>query len=170
MPPYDVIAWCKSVATITPARWSSLVQSVPLELLLRQPAPGEWAALECLQHLVEVEQIAFPVRIRALLAGQPFPGFDPNASREKPPLTPALADRFAHLRGETLQLLEQVTPADLDKQALHAEYGIVSMREFLHHIAAHDLNHTVQAERALMQPFIAGCGAWIVNYDDHKVG
>lgn len=25
---------------------------------------------------------------------------------------------------------------------------------------AHDLNHTIQAERSLMQPFIRGCGPW----------
>ncbi len=62
-----------------------------------------------------------------------------------------------------------MTGADLDKRALHAEYGMVSMSEFLHHWAAHDLMHTVQAERALMQPFIKGCGPWLENYGDHIV-
>jgi hypothetical protein len=33
--------------------------------------------------------------------------------------------------------------------------------------AAHDLMHTVQAERAIMQPFIAGSGAWKVYFSDH---
>jgi hypothetical protein len=27
--------------------------------------------------------------------------------------------------------------------------------------------HTVQAERALMQPFIQGCGPWQVYFTDH---
>jgi hypothetical protein len=39
----------------------------------------------------------------------------------------------------------------------------------IHQWAAHDLNHTVQAERALMQPFIAGPGPWRAagNFADH---
>jgi len=35
--------------------------------------------------------------------------------------------------------------------------------------AAHDLMHTVQAERALMQPFIPGSGAWRVYFREHDV-
>jgi hypothetical protein len=30
--------------------------------------------------------------------------------------------------------------------------------------------HTVQGERALMQPFIAGCGAWQSYFTAHAVG
>jgi hypothetical protein len=37
----------------------------------------------------------------------------------------------------------------------------------MHNWAAHDLNHTVQAERAMMQPFIQGCGPWQKFYTDH---
>jgi len=43
------------------------------------------------------------------------------------------------------------------------------MSQLLHHIAAHDLNHLVQAERAIMQPFIQGSGRFAVNYTDHTV-
>lgn len=164
-----ILIWCKSVVTITPARWHNLVTAVPLELLTRPPAPGEWSALDCLQHLVEVERVSYPVRLKALLAGQPFPGFNP-ADSIKPPPTPALAAEFEELRRANLTILDQITSADLDRQALHAEYGMVSMREFLHHWAGHDLMHVVQAERALMQPFIQGCGPWDVNYSDHAVG
>ena len=30
----------------------------------------------------------------------------------------------------------------------------------IHQWAGHDLMHTVQGERALLQPFIEGCGPW----------
>lgn len=165
----NILQWNRAIVTTTSARWFTLVQTFPLELLTMRPAPDEWSALECLQHLVDVEQTAFPVRLKALMAGQPFPAFDPNRRSEKPPLTVELAAEFDRLRKETLKLLDQVTDADLGKEALHAEYGVVTMSQFLHHMAAHDLNHTVQAERAMMQPFMAGCGPWIVNYDDHQV-
>jgi hypothetical protein len=43
----------------------------------------------------------------------------------------------------------------------------VSLSELLHEWAGHDLMHTVQAERALMQPFIQGCGPWQPYFRDH---
>lgn len=165
----NILNWCKSIAGNTPARWTSLVNSVPLELLLKRPQPNEWSALECLQHMVDVERDSFPVRIKALLARQPFSAFNPDDQPPKPAPTVALADEFNQLRQHTLVLLDGITEADLDNQALHAEYGMVTMRQFLHHIAGHDLNHLVQAERALMQPFIQGTGPWVVNYADHIV-
>jgi hypothetical protein len=166
---YNILKWSKSIIAITPARWFSLVDSVPIELLVMRPAANEWSAIECLQHVVDVERVSFPMRIKALLAGQPFAGFNPGDQPPKPPPTIALADEFNQLRQETLALFNQITEADLDKQSLHAEYGMVTMRQFLHHMAGHDLNHLVQAERALMQPFIRGCGPWVVNYEDHIV-
>ena len=164
-----IMEWCKSILVTTPQRWRNLVESVPLELLTMPPAPGEWSALECLQHLVDVEKNSFPVRLDALLTGKPMVSFNPDAA-DRPPKAPptiALLDEFEKLRKENMAQLDQITEADLDRETLHPEYGMVSMRQFLHHRAAHDLMHTVQAERALMQPFINGAGPWEVNYTDH---
>lgn len=162
-----ILAWATDILTATPTRWLNLVQSFPEELLLRRPAPTEWSALECLQHIVDSERLAQPVRLKALLAEQGFRGFNPSKDGSKQAPTVALADEFVHLRQQNLSLLAQVTEADLDKRALHAEYGMVSMSEFLHHWVGHDLMHTVQAERALLQPFIQNSGPWQVNYTDH---
>jgi hypothetical protein len=48
--------------------------------------------------------------------------------------------------------------------------GTVTLRQMLNEWAAHDLMHTVQAERALMQPFIDACGPWQRSFLDHWVG
>ncbi len=53
--------------------------------------------------------------------------------------------------------------------ARHAELGMVSLGDMVHEWAAHDLNHTVQAERAIMQPFILGSGPWRVYFQDYLV-
>ncbi|MHB8629326.1 MAG: DinB family protein [Aggregatilineales bacterium] len=127
----NVLAWSKSVIVTTPIRWLNLVQVVPIELLSMLPAPNEWSALDYLQHLVEAERDSFPVRIKAFLAGTSFPGFTPGNHRAKAPPTIALAAKFDKLRKATLALLDQVTEADSERQALHAEYGIVSIREFI---------------------------------------
>jgi hypothetical protein len=55
----------------------------------------------------------------------------------------------------------------LARQARHQELGPVTMSELLHEWAAHDLMHTVRAERALMQPFIQGCEPWRSYFMDH---
>lgn len=168
----EIIAATCAVLSTTPGRWLALTEQLPLDLLTRPPAPGEWSALECLQHLVDTERWVFPARVGYLLAGQDFPDFDPDSQGSTPDgdQSPAeLAAEFAHLRAEALRGLELVTPADLACQARHQELGLVMLGELLHEWAGHDLMHTVQAERALMQPFIQGCGPWQSYFRDHSV-
>jgi hypothetical protein len=80
-----------------------------------------------------------------------------------------LAGEFQELRAGGLSRLDEVARGDLAKRARHAELGMVTLSELLHEWAAHDLMHTVQAERALMQPFILGSGPWQVYFQDHFV-
>jgi hypothetical protein len=111
--------------------------------------------------------------VRAFLAGQDFPSFDPDAQPPVDLSRPAeLAHAFATLREESLALLAPLTAAGLARNARHAELGPVTLGDMVHEWAAHDLNHTVQAERALLQPFIAGSGPWRTAgvFADHDVG
>jgi hypothetical protein len=156
----DIIVQVKAVLSTTAAHWKALTETLPADMLTRRPAPGEWSAMECLQHLVDTERMVFPVRLQALLAGRDFEAFNPDAQGT------ALADT---LTPASLAGLAQVTDADLPRTAHHSELGIVTLAEFLNEWAAHDLNHTVQADRAVMQPFIAGCGLWRSYFADHDL-
>ncbi len=165
----DLLISASDVLSTNPARWASLTQTVSLDLLSLPPAPGEWSALECLQHLIDTEPV-FQFRVDAFLAGQDFPDFDPDTQGTKPDArrTPAdLAAEYARLRAASLGALARLTPGDLGRQAMHQELGRVTLSEMVHEWAAHDLMHTVQAERALMQPFIRGCGPWLKYFKDH---
>jgi hypothetical protein len=158
----DVLIYTRAVLSTTAARWQQLTVAIPADLLERAPAPGEWSAADCLRHLLDTEQFVFPVRVRGFLSGAPLAGFNPdeqeNTHAEQTPAQ--LADRFARLREENLALLAQVTPEDLIRASVHSELGRVTLGEMVHEWAAHDLDHTIQAERSLMQPFITGCGPW----------
>jgi hypothetical protein len=168
----NLLSQAQAVLSTTTARWLSLTETIPSELLTRSPAPKEWSALECLQHLLDTEQWVFPVRVQAFLTGQDFPGFDPDSQGRKLATAQepvALAREFANLRVASLQLLAKVTPADLSRTARHSELGQVTLAAMLHEWAAHDLMHTVQAERAVMQPFIVGSGPWRRYFVDHDV-
>ncbi len=166
------LADVQAVLSTTPERWRRLVSTLPLELLVRPPAPGEWSAFHCLQHLLDAERLVFPVRFHAFLTGQEFVDLDPNephAGTES--LTPdQLVMAFARARKASLILFTQVTDDDLRRTKQHPTLGTVTLAEMVHTWAAHDLNHTVQAERALMQPFMLGCGPWRTFFRDHEIG
>ena len=162
----------QAVLSTTPERWQRLVSTLPIDLLARPPMAGEWSALRCLQHLLDAERLLFPVRLQAFLAEQDFVEFDPQKPHAgSDSLTPEqLAAAFAQYREASLVLLRQVKDDDLGRTAQHPKLGTVTLVEMLHTWAGHDLMHTVQAERALMQPFMLGCGGWRPFFQDHEIG
>jgi uncharacterized damage-inducible protein DinB len=169
----DILSDTKAILSTTAGRWTALVGALPAEVITRPAAEGEWSAAQCLSHLLDTEAIAFPLRLRVFLeGGDAFPAFDPdNDGRDHSAMTPSqLVAEFARHRAENLALLERVTPDILDRKARHAELGPVTLAQFLNEWAAHDFNHTVQAERAIMQPFISGSGPWRFYFADHDLG
>ena len=166
-----VLEAMRALITTTPGRWTEMAQALPVELLELPPADGEWSAVQCLQHLVDTEQV-FQFRLKAFMDGRDIPDFNPDSDGTRPGAqTPlALAEEFARLRRESLLLLGKLSPADLPRKVRHSELGMVTLNEMVHEWGAHDLNHTVQAERALMQPFIQGSGPWKQYFADHIIG
>jgi hypothetical protein len=163
------LAAIRAVLATTPARWQSLIAALPAELLSRPPLEGEWSALDCLRHLAEAETAVFPVRVQKILAGEDFDAFDPDAAAARSEVEQAdvLVRQFMKSREASLAIFDQLTSNDLSRTARHAELGQVTLAELLNEWAGHDLMHTVQAERSLMQPFIAGCGPWHSYFTDH---
>ena len=166
----DLLITVQAILTMTPEKWTRLCQALPTDLLKRPAAPGQWSALECLNHLTAAETV-FAFRLNCFLEGcSEFPGYDPNSAEERidPAATSAaLSEEFNRRRASSLQALAKVTEAHLERRAHHAELGPVTLGELLHEWGAHDLNHTIQAERALMQPLILGSGPWQPSFSDH---
>jgi hypothetical protein len=166
----DLLTNLKAVLCSTPLRWNTLAQTFPEDLLRRQPQSGEWSALECLQHLIDVDRILFPVRIRAILAGEVFPPFDitkqgPVLAKDATPT--ALAAEFEALRANNLNFLESISEEDLNRPGTHPALGPVTLGQTISNWGGHDLMHLVQAEQAMMQAFIEGCGPWKSFYTAH---
>ena len=80
----SLTARVRAVLLTTVPRWQTLVTVLPADLLAAAPAPGEWSAAACLSHLLDTEREVFPVRVRAFLAGEDFPAFDPDAQGTPP--------------------------------------------------------------------------------------
>jgi hypothetical protein len=66
----DLIERVCAVLKTTPAGWQVLTTTLPEDMLTRLPLPGEWSAIACLRHQLDVERSVFPVRVRAFLAGE----------------------------------------------------------------------------------------------------
>lgn len=166
----DQLTWIRSVLSTTPERWIQLGETVPPELLRAAPKAGEWSALECLQHLLDAERVVFPFRARRLLEGQDFPAYDPvrDGTKVGPEASPAaMAQGFRQMRADSLQLLAGIEERALERRGRHPELGEVSLGELLNEWAAHDLVHTMQAERAIMQPFLQRVGPWRKSFQEH---
>ena len=160
------------VLETTPQRWLQLAEKLTPELFQRKPAPKEWSAYDCLRHIVDTERSVFPARVGYLLRGEDFPAYQPDkeGKEQKTPPTPIeLTGEFVRLRAESLVLLSKVGEGDLRRTARHQELGMVTLGEMIHEWAGHDLMHLVQAEQAMMQPFIQGCGPWQPYFRDHVV-
>ncbi len=169
----DTLGLARAILGSTPRRWIELAETVPAELFGRPAAPEEWSAHDCLMHIVETERFVFTQRVGFLLRGEDFPAFDPDAAGTTPGTAAdarGLAREFDRLRAASLEVLSRVRPADLGRKARHQELGIVSLGELINEWAGHDLMHTVQGERAMLQVFIAGCGPRRKYFSDHIAG
>lgn len=172
----NLLTQTRAILAATPLRFTGLVETLPERALTRPATPGEWSVLDCLQHLLDTERLVFPVRVGLFLGGRDLEAFDPSASPYEQPAGEApalpireLAAEFTRLRTESLDVLDRLGASDLERTANHAELGRVTLGEMLNEWAAHDLNHTVQAERALMQDFIVGSGPWRPYFAEHDL-
>lgn len=163
----DGLAPIRAILAATLVRWRMLIETLPESLLRRPPATGEWSALECLRHLQYADRAYFSVRTHVFLTGGTIVPIDTGASAlgDDGPPAQLIAD-FEAARQECLAVVSELTDSDLARAADHPEYGTVRLGEMLHEWAAHDLAHTMQAERALMQPFIAASGPWRWTFGD----
>jgi uncharacterized damage-inducible protein DinB len=169
----DLLGNVRSVLSTTPTRWEALVGALPDELLTRPPGPGEWSAADCLKHLEQVEREVFAIRMRTFLeGGGVLEDFDPDAQPPEPVVVSSLRELAADLarrRRSTLDSLSRLEAGDLARVAEHEALGRVTLGEMLAEWAAHDLTHTIQAERAVMRSFVSACGPWRRFFADNDI-
>jgi len=118
-----------------------------------RPEVGEWSANECVGHLLEAERRGFAGRIRQILAapsGEPadLVTWDPplvaEARRDNLRSGPDLADEFATLRADSVDLVRGLRPEDLGRFGIHPHVGRLGVDELLGEWVHHDRNHIRQ--------------------------
>ena len=141
-----------SILSSTPRRLEKLASSLSPKNAVARPVRGKWSAKEIIAHLNDCE-IIYGFRYRRIAAepGTPLAAFDQEVwAKElhyrKQPLKLTL-ESFVALRKHNLALLKVLPKGVWTQVSPNPEYGTISLREMVVHLAYHDRNHTSQVER-----------------------
>lgn len=147
----------------TPALIRSSVAGVSREVL-DGSQPDVWGARQVLEHLLDVERIAFRDRIgRILDEDRPYirsidpPGRLKEGGYAERTLEDLLA-AFELLRTESIAWLHSIDAGDFDREGRHEAAGTIRVGELLHYWAVHDLTHLSQLMTALRAQLLPHIG------------
>lgn len=118
--------------------------------LSRSYGPGKWTGRQILAHLADAE-MAIGFRIRQVLSEDDhrIQGWDEGAwaRRYADVDAEAAIASYRASRRWNLALFRGLSPADLDRHAVHPERGPETLGAIIRLLAGHDLNHLGQLER-----------------------
>lgn len=149
----------------TPPILDALLRTLPQAWIHVHEGDTTWSPFEVVGHLILGERTNWMPRARIILdrgASQVFDEFKryPKFAHADQRTLPSLLDEFAAARTDSLQLLRQIQPADLDRQGQHPALGVVTLRQLLSAWVVHDLDHLSQISRVLAHQYTDEVGPW----------
>jgi len=150
----------------TPPIIEALVSRLTPDELCRKPSDERWSVSEILVHLRHVEERNLGLRVRRMCReDQPlFVDYDQTVEYRKGTYSGISGEQalreFKKTRNDSLTFLEGLKAADLSREAMHHEVGIVTVIQILSLWAFHDLSHIRQiAELVKAISFWRGMGS-----------
>ena len=144
----------------------ALVSRLTPDELCWKPSDERWSVSEILVHLRHVEERNLSLRVRRMCQEeQPLlVDYDQTIEYRKGTYSGRPGDQalreFKETRDESLTFLEGLKAADLSREAMHHEVGIVTVSQILSLWAFHDLSHICQiAELVKSISFWSGMGS-----------
>ena len=150
-----------SPTVLTPARAAALLRAsiatlraeadaIGPEGLRWHPAPGEWCANEVVGHIIEAERRGFAGRIQLILE-QPGRNLESWSQAEVAGERHdcdrdgrELIEELAALREDSLRLVEELRPKQLELSGEHPQVGTLRVIDLLHEWPHHDRAHVKQ--------------------------
>jgi hypothetical protein len=131
----------------TPGRIRAAVTGWTSAQFERTYAPGKWSVRKILIHLAQTE-LALGSRARFALTQQDYTA-QPFSQDDWLPLDaqidgPAALDAYTSLRRLNVAMFRAMSPAALDREFAHPEYGRLPVRWILNQMAGHDIHHLKQ--------------------------
>ena len=139
-----------------PAIIVPLVREIPADVLKRRPQPAKWSAHEHACHLAEVHPLFFSRLELMLNESRPrLRMYNPDEAMEKGALLEIELDealeRFSRDRARLVELLEDLSEDDWQREAEHEEYDHYSVLIMFRHVALHDMLHAYRIEELLLK-------------------
>ncbi len=150
VPGYSSSASLLAILRSTPAALTSLLAPLTAEKLAARPSADEWSVTEILCHMRDVELEVDQPRIQKMLSeDEPFiPAELPDEwakTREYDRQDGLSALReFTAARVQTLEMLQNLAPAQWSRKARHAIFGPTTLQELVSFNAEHDRLHIQQ--------------------------
>jgi uncharacterized damage-inducible protein DinB len=136
----------------SPVILSQLVAALSDDAIRRRPAPGDWAVIEVVAHMADVDERA-RARLRRMLAeDNPFlPAFDQEAlAEERGYIAMDLAEelaRYQQTRAAHIADLEALEASRWLRPGHHEASGDLTVELYEAHVASEDVDHLAQIAR-----------------------
>ena len=136
----------------SPVILNRLVAGVDDEQIRARPAPDEWAIIEVVAHMADVDERAHARLRRLLTEDNPLlPAFDQEALAEdrgyiKMDLAAELT-RYQQTRAAHIADLEMLDPAQWLRTGRHEAAGDLTVELYEAHVASEDVDHLAQIAR-----------------------
>jgi DinB superfamily len=139
-----------AILSSTPEKLRREIQDLSPRETKKRPRPDKWSVQQILAHLADVEQHGMRNRVEVIVT-QDRPLLEPFDQEKR--AVELRYDRIdpskslaslASQRKANLRWLRRLRPADLRRIGIHPQVGEVSVLNFLHEWAFHDLGHLRQ--------------------------
>jgi len=133
-----------------PALLIPLIREVPVANLKRRPAPEKWSAHEHACHITKAHGLFLDRLDRMLKEDNPvIKAYLPED--EKPEMLASMdldasLARYVRERGEIVERLRTLTPAQWERTGRHSEFSRYSVFIMFRHLFLHDMLHAYRIE------------------------
>lgn len=151
----------------TPGVYTSLFANSAYNLDKIDEGIGTWSGYNIIGHLIHGEKTDWIPRAEIILSNSENKTFEPYDRFAQDQLystqtTEELLDEFRFLRSQNLAKLKSwnLQATDLDKQGIHPDLGLVTLKQLISTWTIHDITHLNQVSRAIAKHFAQDVGPW----------
>ncbi len=137
-----------------PDNYAAALEGASSEVLKRRPDAKNWAPVELVCHIRDVEE-SYLGRIKTVLAVENFKFQTADADRWAEERQYLRNDAFEALsafrnrRKETIEFIKTLKPEDLERTGVHPRLGPRKIRQLIEGLIGHDADHLNQLKRSL---------------------
>lgn len=151
----------------TPGVYTSLFANSAYNLDKINEGIGTWSGYNIIGHLIHGEKTDWIPRAEIILSDSENKTFEPydRFAQEKlysSQTVEELLEEFKTLRSQNITKLKSwnLQEPDLEKQGIHPDLGLVTLRQLISTWTIHDMAHLNQVSRSIVKHYSKDVGPW----------